>query len=399
MPIFLGAKGEDVLSRQGTADFLARLRRDLHGRMAHLPPGEELALLEGVAGALRDEIAFEERFYDEVGRELVALAEAGGAGSLASPLQRLRGMAADYFSRRGSVAAFHLVCTAVADRAAAAALRLAGPLPSVPWCLMGGGAAGRGEGTLFSPGDFLLVHGEEGEAVAEFAARGAEILCDLGLADRSGGLPSQPTWRGSMAEWRSRLAARLAEGDGELEGLIRLADLRHVTGDASLAAGMVNLVRAMLGYHQEAVREVARRTAMMPSGFDFFGRFRVERGGAHRGEFNLGLYGIDPLVAIVRVLTVRFDVPETGTVERIRGLLQGGRIDVELAEQLLFAWHALGKFALAGEIGRGGRAGGLFVSPGSLTAHEQEELKRGLEAVGTLQKMVYSSMSGEGGAG
>ncbi|AJE04293.1 putative nucleotidyltransferase substrate binding domain-containing protein [Geobacter pickeringii] len=399
MPIFLGARGEDVLSRQGTADFLARLRRDLHGRMAHLPPGEELALLEGVAGTLRDEIAFEERFYAEVGREVAAIDEAGDAEGLAVPLQRLRDMVADYFRRRGSVAACHLVCTAVTDRAAAAAFRLARPLPSVPWCLMGVGAAGRGEGTLFSLGDFLLVHGaegDEGEAVTAFAGQGAEILCDLGLADRSGVLPSLPAWRGSMAEWRTRIATRLAEGDGDLEGLIRLADLRLVAGDASLAAGMVNLVRAMLGYHQDAVREAARRTAMMPSGFDFFGRFRVERGGAHRGEFNLGLYGVEPLVAIVRVLTVRFDIPESGTVERIRGLLQGGRIDVELAEQLLFAWHALGKFALAEEIARGGRASGMFISPSTLAVDEQEELKRGLEAVGTLQKMVYSSMAGQG---
>ncbi|WP_298438530.1 putative nucleotidyltransferase substrate binding domain-containing protein [Geobacter sp.] len=408
MPIFLGAKGEDVLSRRGTADFLVRLRQELYGRLAHLAPGEDLALMAEVEEALREEIAYEERFSGEFVRELVQLDEAGDAARLAALLQRLRAMAADYFRRRGSVSAYHFVCTAAVDRAVAAAVRLArrwmeeiGPgVPSSPWCLMAIGEVGRGEATPFSSCDFLQIHGsefpEEAASFAGLAGRVSALCGEIGLASRTGIAPSLPAWRGSMAEWRSRIAARLAEGDADPDGLIRLADLRLVAGDASLAAGMVNLVRAMLGFHREPVREAARRTAMMPSGFDFFGRLRTERGEAHRGEFNLGLYGIDPLVAIVRVLTVWFDIPETGTVERVRGLLQRGRIDVDLAERLLFAWHTLGRLALNEEIGRGGGAGGLFISPGTLAEHGLEELKRGLEAVGSLQKIVYSIVSGEG---
>ncbi|WP_298266918.1 putative nucleotidyltransferase substrate binding domain-containing protein [Geobacter sp.] len=407
MPIFMGAKGEDVLSRRGTADFLARLRQELYGRLAHLPPGEDLALLAGLEEKLREEIASEERFSGEFSRELAELDEAGDSASLTTLLQRLRAMAAEHFRRHGSVPAFHLLCTAAVDRAVAAAVRLTlrwmeeiGPgAPSSPWCLMAIGEVGRGEASLFSLCDLLQIHGsdgaEEAPIFAGFAGRISALCEEIGLASRTGIGPSLPAWRGSMADWRSRITARCTEGGEDMEGVVRMADLRLVAGNPSLAAAAVNLVRAMLDYHREPLREAARRTAMMPSGFDFFGRLRVERGGAHRGEFNLGLYGIEPLVALVRVLTVRFDVSETGTVERIRGLLQGGRIDVELAERLLFAWHALGGLAVAEEIGRGERAGGLFVSPGTLSEHALEELKRSLEAVGTLQKMVYSSVSGQ----
>lgn len=399
MPLFLGAKGEDVLTRRGTANFLARMREELYRRMALLSPGEELALLQGVEGALRREIDWEERVTAEFGRELDELDAADDAPRLAGALGRLRAMAAEHFRRRGSVPAFHLLCTAAVDRAAAAALRLAlrwmeeiGPgAPSSPWCWMALGEVGRGEATGFSSCDCLLVHGAEGaEEAATFAGlagRAAAILNELGLASRTGIVPSLPSWRGSMNEWRGRITTRAVEGDGDLEGLVRLADMRLVAGDPALAAGMVNLVRAMLSHHRELLRETARRTAMMQSGFDFFGRLRLERGGEHRGKFNLGLYGIEPLVANVRVLTVRFDVPETGTMERIRGLLAGARIDVDLAERLLHAWHAFGRYAV--------EEGG-FVAPGELAETELDELKWGLEAVGSLQKIVHSSVAGEG---
>lgn len=408
MPLFLGATGEDILTRRGTADFLARLREELYGRMAHLPPGEELAFLRGVDGALGAEIAFEERFGTDFAALLEELDEADTTGRLAASVATAREMVADHFRRRGSIPAFHLLATAAADRGTAAALRLAlrwleenGPgVPASPWCWLALGEAGRCEATLAVPGEFLLVHGAEGadEAAlfAGFAGKAVEILAGAGLASQKGAVPSLPAWRGSMAEWRTRITSRAAEGNGDLEGLVRLADLRFVAGDATLAAGMVNLVRAMLAYYQDSLREMARRTAMMPSGFDFFGRLRVERGGEHRGEFDLGLYGVGPLVAAIRVLTVKYDVPETGTVGRIRGLLAGGRIDVELAERLLHAWHVIGRYAVGGLVAREEVKRGAFVAPGTLAERELDELRRGLEAVGSLQKLVYSSFSDEG---
>lgn len=407
MPLFLGAKSEDVLSRRGTADFLARLREQLFGRMANLPPGEELALLHGMEGALREEIAYEERVTADFSRELDELDAAQDAEHIAEGLVRLRAMAAEHFRRRGSVQAFHLLCSAAVDRATAAALRIAlrwmdenGPgVPPSPWCWMALGQLGRWEATTVSSCDFLLVHGAEASdetaAFAGFAGRATTLLQLLGLASRSGIVPAAPSWRGSMADWRKRITTRVAEVNGDLEGLVRLADMRFVAGNATLAAEMVNLVRSMLAQHPELLWETARRTAMMTSGFDFFGRLRLEKGGEHRGAFNLGFYGIEPLVANVRLLTVRFDVPETGTMERVRALLQGERIDVGLAERLLQAWHTFGRYAVERGLVRGW-IGGTFITPGELPEAELDELKRGVEAVGSLQKIVYSSVAVRG---
>lgn len=398
MALLLGARGEDLLTRRGTAEFIEQVRQGLYARMAHLSAGDEELLLLGVREALEEELAAEQRCRDDFSR---ALDEAGQAEDVQESLlvqDRLRAMAADHFRRRGSVTAYHLLRTAALDRVTAAALRMivnqmaegGVELQGGRWCWMALGAAGRGEVSRFDACDFLLVHEgiETGSSFVGFSGRAAALLERLGIGSRAGITPASSSWRGSLAEWRQRVAARVIEGGGDLEWLVRLADLRLVAGDPSLAADMVNLVRAVLSFQIDPLRELARRTAMMQSGFDFFGRLRVER-----GMFNLAHYGIGPLVANVRIMTVRFDIQETGTTERIRGLLYQGRIDVELAERLLRAWHCFCRHAVQGDItGRNG----ILIDTEGFGDDAEHELHTSLEAVGSLQKIVYSSISGQG---
>ena len=398
MALLLGARGEDLLTRRGTAEFIEQVRHDLYARMAHLSAGDEELLLLGVREALEEELAAEERCREEFSRALDEADHAGDVHELIPVQDRLGALAAEHFRRRGSVTAYHLLRTAALDRVTAAALRMTMNqmaeggvgLSSVRWCWMAVGAAGRGEVSRYDVCDFLLVHGESeaGSSFVGFSSRAAALLERLGIGSRGGTTPASSSWRGSLPEWRRRIAARAVEGEGDLEWLVCLADLRLVAGDASLAAEMVNLVRASLTFQIDPLREIARRTAMMQSGFDFFGRLRLER-----GMFNLGLYGITPLVANIRIMTVRFDIQETGTTERIRGLLYQGRIDVELAERLLRAWHCFCRHAVQREI-----AGkdGIFVNIEEFSADAEYELHTSLEAVGSLQKIVYSSVSGQG---
>lgn len=398
MALLLGARGEDLLTRRGTAEFVEQVRKDLYARMAHLSAGDEELLLLGVRGALEEELAAEQRCREEFSRALDEADQAGDIQELILVQDRLRAMAADHFRRRGSVSAYHLLRTAALDRVTAAALRMTVTqmaeggveLPAGSWCWMAVGAAGRGEVSRFDACDFLLVHGESeaGLSLVGVSGRAAVLLERLGIGSRAGITPASSSWRGSLAEWRKRISARTAEGGEDLEWLVRLADLRLVAGDPSLAADMVNMVRAALTAQLDPLREIARRTAMMQSGFDFFGRLRQEK-----GMFNLALYGIGPLVANVRIMTVRFDIQETATVERIRGLLYQGRIDVELAERLLRAWHCFCRHAVKGEVAG---ENGILIDAEGFGDEAEYELHSSLEAVGSLQKIVYSSVSGQG---
>lgn len=398
MALLLGARGEDLLERRGTVELVEQLRQGLYASMANLSAGDEELLLLGVREALDEELAAEQRCREEFSRALDDADQAGDIQELILVQDRLRTMATDHFRRRGSVTAYHLLRTAALDRITVAALRMTASQmvdggvepPAGRWCWMALGAAGRGEVSRFDACDFLLVHGENeaGGAFVGFSSRAAAMLERLGIGSRAGITPSSTTWRGSLAEWRQRIVARAAEGGDDQEWLVRLADLRLVAGNPSLAAEMVNQVRFALSLQIDPLRETARRTAMLQSGFDFFGRLRTEQ-----GLFNLAIYGMVPIVANVRIMTVRFDIQETATTERIRGLLYLGRIDVELAERLLRAWHCFCRHAVRGET-----AGeiGILVDVEGLGEDAQYELHTSLEAVGTLQKIVYSSISGQG---
>ncbi|GLI37529.1 nucleotidyltransferase [Geobacter hydrogenophilus] len=398
MALLLGAKGEDLLTRRGTAEFVEQVRQGLYARMAHLSAGDEELLLLGVRSTLEEELAAEQRCREDFSRALDETDQAEDVQELILVQDRLRAMAVDHFRRRGSVTAFHLMRTVALDRITGAALRITVSqmavggvgLPAGRWCWMALGSAGRGEVGRFDACDFLLVHegNEAGSSFVGFSGRGAGLLERLGIRSRAGITPASSSWRGSLAEWRQRIAVRALEGGGDLDWLIRLADLRLVAGDPSLAAEMVNVVRSALTAQIDPLREIARRTAMMQSGFDFFGRLRVER-----GMFNLSLYGIGPIVANVRIMTVRFDIQETATTERIRGLLYGGRIDVELAERLLRAWHCFCRHAIQREIAG---ENGILVDVEEFGEDAEHELHASLEAVGSLQKIVYSSISGQG---
>lgn len=404
MPLFLAVKNDDVLSRRGTVDFLEGMRRDLFARLRSLPPGDECRLLTGVTEFLDTEISFEKAFDQAFPRLLAETETVTDVNGLAELQRHLAEKAADYFHQRGSVPAFDILCTTLTDHLTRGALRLAfrwmeehGPAaPAVGWAWLALGALGRGEAGLSGTADFAVIHdGETPEETSFFvglAGRTAGILERLGLASPGGVTPVGAAWRGSMTDWRKRITSRVTEGDGDLGWLIGLADLRCVAGDSALADGMDNLVRSMLAFHKDQFRETARRISMMPSGFDFFGRFRTERIGESRGMFNLGYYGISPLVANVRVLAVHAEITETGTIERIRALLRQGHMDVELAERLLRACHSFGRR----RGGMSGAASGIYVDTGELTEQEEDELKAGIEAVGNLQRLVYTAIAGQG---
>lgn len=404
MPLFLAVKNDDVLSRRGTADFLEGMRRDLFARLKNLPPGDECRLLKGVTETLDMELAFEDAFNLAFPRLLAETETATDVNSLIELQRQLAEKAAEYFRQRGSVPAFDILCTTMTDYLTRGALQLAcrwmeehGPAtPAVGWAWLALGALGRGEAGLSGAADFAVIHdGDASEETSFFvglAGRAAGILERLGLASPGGVTPVGAAWRGSMTDWRKRITSRVTEGDGDLGWLIGLTDLRCVAGDSALAEGMNNLVRSMLAFHRDQFRETARHISMMPSGFDFFGRFRTERIGESRGMFNLGYYGISPLVANVRVLAVHAEIPETGTIERIRALLRKGHMDVELAERLLRACHCFGRKRAA----MGGETSGIYVDTAVLTEQEEDELKAGIEAVGTLQRLVYTTITGQG---
>lgn len=413
MAIFLGAKGGDILATRSVTDLMAGLKGKLDEKMAYLLSGEDEELLLGFKMRLEEELAFEEDVSDRFADCMAELERVEYADQLPSLLERFNRTATDHFARRGSVVALHELCTACYDVVMRKALELAvagmeldsKESPAVPYCFLAGGSAGRMEQTLGDGAEYFLVHedsrGDHSAYFEEFAYRFIAILklCGFSNAGKRP-LSGAGVWHGAGDGWRSWARNQLHHGwEGLGARLASLADLRGICGDKTMIADLTRFARNVLTEEPQAetFAPAMRKLSSLPVALGMFGGFRVVRSGEHRGEFDLEKFGLTPLVINVRILAIRHGLAETGTVGRIKALLDGGYLGVELAERLLNAYHIVTRQKIIMEIGHGaGMTEGFFLNPEDLPAEEAHHLKIGLEAVVSLQRIVYQSFAEQG---
>lgn len=413
MAIFLGAKGGDILATRSVTDLMAGLKGKLDEKMAYLLSGEDEELLRGFKMRLEDELAFEEDVSARFANCMAELERVEYADQLPSLLEGFNRTTTDHFARRGSVAALHELCTACYDVVMRKTLELAvagmeldsKESPAVPCCFLAGGSAGRMEQTLCDGAEYFLVYedprGEFSAYFEEFAYRFIAILKLCGFANAGKRpLSGAGVWHGAGDGWRSWARNQLHHGwEGLGARLASLADLRGICGDGTMISDLASFARNVLMEEQQAetFAPAMRKLSSMPVALGMFGGFRIARSGEHRGEFDLEEFGLTPLVMNVRILAIRHGLAETGTVGRIKALLDGGHLGVELAERLLNAYHIVTRQKIIMEMGHGtAMTKGVFLNPEDLSAEEAHHLKIGLEAVVSLQRIVYQSFAEQG---
>jgi CBS domain-containing protein len=434
MAIFLGTRNENILEWRGVAELLATLRGELAERMAVQVAGENIALLNELTKRLETEIDFDEKFSAGFGRLLDQLEQAGNQDEFPSFLSRFNRMAQDYFRERGSAIAVHALCGAYRDALVRKALgwvaesleKEKARRPPAPYCWFAGGSAGRQEQTFCVDPTYYLIYGDADDDAPdyfeEFSRRAAALLARIGLvAGDNGAPPRKNLWLGGRNAWRKEIIDKFRPRERKgIETLLERADLRLIAGDRVLADEMLNVVRSMLGFHQEDLREAAvgpdlstryRTTVSRPvplylsigrkvaegDGLDFFGRLKVEKSGRNRGMFALDQRAIAPLVAKVRILALEFGLDDTGTVSRIKRLQEEGRLSVELAERLLAAFHDFSRLKIRRQIEAGCESErACFIYPQELTEDDEKRLKAGMAAVGDLDKIIYLCFTEQG---
>ena len=435
MAIFLGTQGGDILAWRGLAGLIAEIREMIAARMSCQLTEENMGLLKALQERLEEEIAFEETFMAEFGWAVGKLEQAAYEDEFTPLIPRFNQLTQDYFLKRGSVVAVHSLCNTYRDGLLRRALQWTEDAleleemrrPPAPYCLLVSGSAGRLEQTFCVDPDYFLIYGEaedDGPGYFDkFAYRIAALLGRVGLLpDNSGATAMKTFWRGGRNQWRKEIVDKLMPRERKgLADLLGRADLRLVHGNAALAEEMLNVVRSMLEFRHGELRETSTDTAMasrtraaisfpapglkgmgksiaeIPTGIDFFGRLKVEKSGRQRGKFNLEQYALAPLITNVRMLAIEYGLAETGTIARIRGLQNGGRLSVELAERLLRAYHEFTRLKLLRQIGGGCETEQTcYIKPEELAEDEDRQLRNGLEAVSDLEKIAYLCFTEQG---
>jgi signal-transduction protein with cAMP-binding, CBS, and nucleotidyltransferase domain len=319
----------------------------------------------------------------------------------------------DRFLMTYSVSALHQSCTHYRDVLArramalvAAEMETAGrPMPSIPFALISMGSDGREEQTLITDQDYLIVYGDGGgEEADRFFLDYSTLLVDrleeAGFKRCTGDImPTNQTWRGSLAQWHKRLLAivryEVEDYAKNMMDMIVLSDARYVAGDCSLAEELVTFIRDMERDYSRVLWGMAKAATEMKLALGFMKRIWTEGSGEHKGEFNLKLLAWAPLVTNVRILSINQGLPATNTVQRITLLEKEGSFSASMASDLREAYHVLTKHRILLQIKaiKGIQKDSYHINPYLLPAEERERIRHALFRIDELQKMIHTNFS------
>ena len=242
-------------------EFSARLMAQVRDILPFLDAGKADEFLDDLKAVVETNISWLEelnRLQSSLLQRISATDDCSELGSIHAELNRIE---MDRFLKLPSVPALHKCCTDYRDALAARAMvivaaemaAMGSPPPDLPCTLISMGSDGREEQTLITDQDYLIVYGDGGGADADdwfrrFSELLVERLVEVGFKKCTGDImPSNPTWRGSVTQWRKKLIAIVRyeyEDYGKnLMDLIVLSDARYVAGDKHLADELVELIR------------------------------------------------------------------------------------------------------------------------------------------------------------
>jgi CBS domain-containing protein len=285
-----------------------------------------------------------------------------------------------------------LLTDVVMQRAMTLATEQLGPAP-VPFAWLTLGSDARREQTLLTDQDHALVHEPvDDDGAAWFRAFATDVVEQL----ESAGLPRCPggvmatNWFGSVTTWCERFERWLATPDVHalLETGIFL-DRRVVAGTLDVGA-LDTVVRERRGDGVLLARMAAAA-----------GTFRPPLGLLHRvrsadGAVDLKDGGVNPIVALARVLAIEAGSTARSTVERLEVAAEHGGLGRDGAEELIEAFRFLQGLRLEQQLTdwRSGRELSNRLVLDELTPTRRRHLKEAFVAVARIQHATIQRLGG-----
>lgn len=389
----------------------AAITADVQGLVTYLDSAETLQLFSLLKQVVEAEHAWGEGLGQEREELAVRIRSTTDYAELQATHARLNEVEMAQFLKIQAVSALHHNCTEYRDLLARRVMELVEQemtatghcKPPLPYALISMGSDGREEQTLITDQDYLIVYGDNGGAAADayftdFANLLVERLAEVGFKKCTGDImPSNPTWRGSFAQWRKKLLAIVRyeyEDYGKnLMDLIVLSDARYVAGDAPLATELIELIRDLERDYFQVLYGMAKAASEMRLALGFLKRLWTEGSGEHKGEFNLKLLAWAPLVMNVRILAINQGIPASSTVRRIELLQKEGSFSASMAQGLSDAYQILTKhrILLQVKVIKGIQKDSYYLNPYELPADERELIRQALLRIEDLQKVIHTN--------
>jgi CBS domain-containing protein len=259
------------------------------------------------------------------------------------------------------------------------------------------GSEGRQEQTLTTDQDNAIIYADdlnptEVARIEAFAKELIDQLIAIGVPPCSGGImASRAEWRRSFSGWTRVLDQWLGNAVPEnvLKGSM-FFDLRTLAGDLTLEERLREHISARLKQDAAFLVRTAANVLRFNPPLGWFGRFRLEKKGTHRGQLDIKKAGIFALTEGMKVLALEAGILKGGTLERLEALVAAKVLDRQLANDLEASFNFLVFLRLRSQVTavRAGMAPDNYLALGQLNHMERGRLRLALEEVANFQDVL-----------
>ncbi len=256
-------------------------------------------------------------------------------------------------------------------------------------CLLVMGSEGRGEQILKTDQDnaLLLRDGFDCAELPQVAEAFNRALIDFGWPSCPGHVMlTNPMWRAPLATFREHLRSWIYGSDPDAAmHLAIFMDASAVAGDASLLQSARQFAFDILpGNDAFLARFAAAADQFEEPSVGWWARLTSPRA---RDElpFDLKKLGTFPIVHGVRALALQEQVTQLATTDRLRALVDRGRVEAPLARDLIEALHFMMALKLKNNLAQrqGGQPADNLVRMGSMSTLERDRLQ---DALGIIKR-------------
>jgi CBS domain-containing protein len=209
--------------------------------------------------------------------------------------------------------------------------------------------------------------------------------------------PIHPAWRGTAEQWQERIDQSIQQRNQDhLIELLRLVDQTVVFDQGGIGDQFRKTCLKSLG-HPVAITNLVDRCAALSNGLGMMGGLKIEKTGPHRGCFPLLDHALVPLSACVSTFAIMANSNAPDTPARLKNLVKLRRLDVDLAERGLQAWHLFSRYRINLELGAfpGQDCRDILnLDPEKLGPTQLDELRDCLQTVEDLQRMLQVAGNG-----
>ena len=259
------------------------------------------------------------------------------------------------------------------------------------------GSEGRREQTLTTDQDNAIIYSdnlspEQIERIKEFSEDLINTLISLGVPPCPGGIMAKNDfWRRSLNGWKTILNGWLRDsGPQNIMNGSMFFDLRTVYGNEELEAELKRHIAAYLSRDENFLARSAKNVTGFKTPIGFFGRFKLEKKGPHKGKMNIKKAGIFAITEGIKVLALKSGKLDDGTLEHIRDLTEKGTLKRDMAANIEASFNFLVYLRLRGQVTslQAGEEPSNYINLTELNHMELGRLRLAFETVDSLQKFL-----------